>query len=92
LPNEHHILKMYSSFKHINCSYYKCVCSVCPGTAKRMRDGSFVTIISHLESEAHGIGLNNNNNLIGIFRNVLKTRAKHEHIPLKVIYDDESQR
>lgn len=82
---------MYSSFKYI-CSYYKCVCTVCPGTAKRIRDGSFVTIVSHLESEAHGIGLNNNQYLINAFKNVLKTRAKHEDIPLKVNYDDESQR
>lgn len=60
----------------------------CPGTAKKNVDGSIIELKPHLNH----LRSVNNRNIIKIFRNSLKNRAKNENISLKRIYDEEAQR
>ncbi|XP_022176183.1 uncharacterized protein LOC111037750, partial [Myzus persicae] len=74
-------------------SYYKCAKSnnvCCPGTAKRNVDGTFVELKPHLIT--HLRSMDDNGNLLKLFKSTLKTRAKNENSALKTIYDEESRR
>lgn len=76
-----------------NFSYYKCAKSkdfFCGGTAKKFQDGTVVELKPH--SILHIRNINDEENMVKIFRDALKLRATNEIIPLKTIYDNESLR
>jgi len=58
----------------------------CGGTAKKNPNGSKVELKAH--SLIHHVrNMNDEENMVKIFRNSLKLRAKNENLPLKTIYD-----
>lgn len=81
-----------SNYYFLIYSYYKCAKSnnvICTGTAKRNVDGTITEVKPHNHVNH---ARSNNREIIKIFRDSLKTRAKNENISLKSIYDEESQR